>query len=265
MKKTKISFIVMLVILIASLSTTQTMAQGQGKCEQHGKDGMQGGMCKGDKNMAFIKDLTADQQKQIDALKLNLIKDRITIKNLIAEKQAHLKTISTGDNVDMAAVNKTIDELFTLKADMAKKHEAFKQDVRKLLTADQKVMFDIHTGMGNERGKEMKGMEQGYNKQGMEQGGCKMHEQGMGNGGCKMDGNGQGMSNGEQGCKHMGQDNGGCKGKADGGCCKKGDGQMKDCKGHMDGNKEGDGQGKMQGCEGHGKGEGDGAGCCKKK
>ena len=257
MKTTKISFIVMLVILIASLGSTQTMAQGQGKCEQHGKEGMQGGMCKGDKNMAFIKDITPEQQKQIDALKTNLIKESINTKNLIAEKQAHLKTVSTGDNVDMAAVNKTIDELFALKADMSKKHEAFKQDVRKLLTADQKVMFDIHAGKGHGNGCQMGGMCQGS---------------------CKMDGNGQGMGHGSQGCDHMGQGAGNCKGHGDAAGCKKGegsgcqghkegckggDGQMNGCQGHKEGCKGGDGQGKMQGCQGHGNGEG--KGCNKNK
>jgi Spy/CpxP family protein refolding chaperone len=251
MKKTKISFIIMLVIMIASLGSTQAFAQGQGKGEQHGKEGMPGGMCKGDKNMAFIKDLTVDQQKQIDALKMNLIKESISTKNLIEEKQAHLKTISTGDNVDMVAVNKTIDELFALKADMTKKHEAFKQDVRKLLTTDQKVMFDIHAGKGHREGGEMKGMGKGCDMKGME------------NGGCKMDGNGHGMGmgNGEmKGCSQMGSGSGCCKDKAAG--CNKDKENGEGCKG-----KGGDGQGnsKMQGCEGHGQGKGDDAGNCKKK
>jgi Spy/CpxP family protein refolding chaperone len=229
MKKTKIKIIMILAVLIASFGTMQVKAQGM--CEHHWKEGMHCGMGKGDNNMAFLNDLTPEQQKQIDALKLNLIKERISVQNLIDEKKAHLKTISTGDNVDLVAVNKTIDELFVLKADMAKKHETFKQDVRKLLTAEQKVMFDIHAGKGRGEGKGQ---------------GCGM--KGMGNGGCRMEGNGpgmgMGMGNGEmKDCKQMGP---GSK------CCKErmGDGQ---------------GDGKMQGCEKHGQGDGNGPGCCKKK
>jgi Spy/CpxP family protein refolding chaperone len=227
MKKTKIKIIMMLAILIASFGTLQVNAQGM--CEHQGKGGMHCGMGKGDKNMAFLNDLTPEQQKQIDALKLTLIKESITQKNLIEEKKAHLKTISTGDNVDLVAVNKTLDELFALKADMAKKHEAFKQDVRKLLTADQKVMFDIHAGKGH--------------GDGMREG-CGM--KGMGTGGCKMQGNGPGMGMGNgnmKDCKQMGAGSRCCKEKA--------------------GEEQGDG--KMQGCEKHGQGDGTGAGCCKKK
>ena len=71
-------------------------------------------------------------------------KETLPIKNQIDEKKAHLKTVSSGDNVDVTAVNKTIDEIYSLKADMAKKREAFRQDVRKLLNDEQKLAFDLH-------------------------------------------------------------------------------------------------------------------------
>jgi Spy/CpxP family protein refolding chaperone len=244
MKKVKISFIVALVLMVASLGSTQSMAQGRGKCDHHGQYGMQGnGVCKGDKNMAFINDLTPEQEKQIDALKINLTKESISTKNLIAEKQAHLKTVSTGENVDMVAVNKTIDEIFVLKAEMTKKHEAFRQDVRKLLTADQKVMFDIHSGKGQGAG-------MGH--------GCKN----AGNSSCQRMGNG-----GQQGCMHMGHGAGDCTGKCGAGCSKgndgancykKGSGHMNGCQGQKAGCK-----GNIQGCQGqeNGKGCGQKKGC----
>jgi Spy/CpxP family protein refolding chaperone len=226
MKKTKINFIIMLAFLLASFTSNYAIAQGQ--CQQHGKEGTQGeGMCKGDKDMAFITDLTADQQKQISALKLNFIKERITIQNLIEEKQAHLKTISTGDNVDMVAVNKTIDELFALKADLQKKHMTFQQDVRKLLTADQKVIFDLHAG-------KCKG-------EGMEQG-CQMH--GKEKSDCKSGGNSSCQGKGNCDMKHCN------KTESGNGCCKGQTGQGQGC-------------GKMQGCQ-HGQGRGNGNGCNKK-
>jgi Spy/CpxP family protein refolding chaperone len=247
MKKTKFNYIIMLAILIAGFASAPALAQVQKQCEQHGKEGMQGQlgkgageeMSKGNKDMAFIRDLTPEQQKQISALKLNLIKDRMSIQNLIDEKKAHLKTISTGDNVDLMAVNKTIDELFALKAELTKKHIAFQQDVRKLLTADQKVIFDIHSDK-----------EKGHSE-GMRPG---SEMKGMGNGGCKMDGNGHGMGMGNRdmkGCGQMGSGSDCCKDKAgDTGCKGKGD--------------DGQGEGKMQGSEGHGQGAGNGTGCCKK-
>ena len=246
MKKTKFNVIIMLAIIFASFVSTQTMAQGQ--CPQHGKEGMMEGMGKGDKDMAFIKDLTPEQQKQISTLKLNLIKDRMALQNLIDEKKAHLKTISTGDNVDMAAVNKTVEELFALKGEMVKKHIAFQQEVRKLLTPEQRVIFDIHAGKGHGRGERMG---EGCQMKGMGHG-CEMKGEGDGcgmkckeNGGCKMEGNGHGMGMGNgdmKECKQNGGDKGCCKEKASG-CCKGKEG-------------EGNGMGHMNGCDGHGQGAG---------
>jgi len=147
MNKTKTNFIILLAILIASVFSNNAIAQGH----HHNKECMPG-MCKGGKAMGFLTDLTADQQKQIDALKLTLVKDIINLKNQIEEKKAHIKTISYGDNVDMTAVNKAYDELFALKAEIAKKHAAFQQDVRKLLTSEQKVQFDIHQSKPKPKG-----------------------------------------------------------------------------------------------------------------
>lgn len=196
MKTTKINVIVMLAFFMASVISSNLFAQGGPQQD----NATTPGMCKGGKAMGFLTDLTPEQQKQIDALKLTLMKESTNTKNLIGEKQAHIKTISTGDNVDMAAVNKAYDELFALKAELAKKHNAFKQDVRKLLTADQKVLFDIH--QSNSKG-------QGYHKN------C----QGQGSGGMKC-----GMA---AGC---------CKANAGSGCCKNkaGDGnsQPQGCQGH---------------------------------
>jgi Spy/CpxP family protein refolding chaperone len=216
MKKSGITLITMLALFVAGIISNNAFAQG----EHFGKGNMPG-MHKCDKAMAFIKDLTADQQKQIDALKLNLVKESISIKNQIEEKKAHVKTISTGDNVDMAAVNKALDELFALKAEIAKKHEAFQQDVRKILTAEQKVMFDIHKseGKGHGRMSEMEDCGMPCNMSG-NRGDCPMG--GM-NGGCCKErmGNGccKGMMGNDCGKDMMGE--GCCKGKMNGmGCCK---------------------------------------------
>ena len=245
MKKTNIISKLVLAIFISGLFTLTTYAQEK-SCPNHGQQAMMG-QCKGGCGMGFLKDLTPDQKKQIDVLKQKLIKETLPIKNQIDEKQAHLKTISTGDNVDMTAVNKTIDEISVLKADIQKKKMQFRQDVRKLLTDDQKLMFDIHCcggagdGEGCGRGEKMHG----------DMNGCG-EGQGMGNG-CHM-GQGQCCKNMEQGqgqcCKNQMQS--GCGGMhQDGNCCKnQGNGQA-GCQHSMNG----------QGCQNHG----DMKGCCKNK
>ncbi len=228
MKKTKINFIIMLAIVLASVFTNSAFAQ-KSHCEKGGMHGM----CKGDKNMGFLSDLTPEQQKQIDALKLNLIKETISLKNQIAEKKAHINTISYGDNVDMAAVNKAFDELFALKAEIAKKHAAFQQEVRKLLTPEQKIQFDIH------KSKVMKGGKGSCEGEGQK---CRKSETGS-----------------ENGCSHDGMGSGNCKEKMGGGCCKEkaaGEGCNKAT--------DGSGEDHSKGCQGHGQMDGTGKNCPKK-
>ena len=201
MKKMKVKLMMVLLIVMSGMFfNTALFAQGPGSGQCQGKMEKGEGMkeCH-PQGCCGISDLTAEQQKQIDALKLNLMKECINIKNQIEEKKAHLITVSSGDNVDMTAVNKTIDELFALKAELVKKHETFKQEVRKLLTADQKVIFDL-----NQAKHKGKGLEGCKGK------GGKCHE-------------GQKCEKGESGC-HKGDGGSGCQ-KGDGGSgCHKGDG-----------------------------------------
>ncbi len=173
-------------------------------------------------NKHGMMNLTPEQEKQIDAIHQKQMKEVLPLKNLIAEKKAHLVTISTGDNVDLVAVNKTIDELYALKADIAKKRAAMKQEVRKLLNDEQKLLFDMkhakNKGNGCDSGKNMScGM-------GQHSGACCGMNKGMGGNGCCMgqkSENGCGIHQGQgNGCQQQGQ--GSCKDKADGNankCC----------------------------------------------
>jgi Spy/CpxP family protein refolding chaperone len=108
--------------------------------------------------------LTAEQKTQIEKLKTAHMKEMIGLKNQLQEKKAHLHTVSTVDKVDMVEVNKTIDEIGALKTEMMKKKEAHKQEVRKLLTEEQRLKFDMQHGCcggdddhGKGCGKGMKG------------------------------------------------------------------------------------------------------------
>lgn len=243
MKTTKIKLL--MAFFIASVmvfATTGTYAQCQGQKQMGQQQGQQQVTTeKHGKGCCGIKDLTPEQEKQMEALHQKMMKELLPIKNQIAEKKAHLKTISTGDNVDLVAVNKTIDELYALKAEIEKKKQAFKQDVRKLLNDEQKLMFDMHQakgdgmGCGQEQGMKCHGksmgkscgMGQGMQGCGMGQGmqGCGMG-QGTGAAGCNM-----GQAKTGTGCSGMEQEQGAGKGSckekaAEGtgsqtpGCCK---------------------------------------------
>ena len=93
---------------------------------------------------------TPEQKKSIFELHAKLIKSVTPIKDVIGEKKAHLKSLSHADNPDMSAINASIDEIASLKAQIAKLHVANHFEVCKLLTDEQKVMFDAR-GIDHER------------------------------------------------------------------------------------------------------------------
>lgn len=108
---------------------------------------------KSDRPFMNIPDLTEDQKEQIKEMRTMHMKEIMPLKNELNEKEAHLQTISTGDNVDLNKVYATIDEIAEIKVNTAKKRAAFKQEVRKVLTEDQRVFFDMHSIHGHKKQK----------------------------------------------------------------------------------------------------------------
>jgi Spy/CpxP family protein refolding chaperone len=140
-------------------------------------------------------ELTKEQQTKIGELRVVLQKDCLGLKNQIAEKRAHLKTISTVDQPDMVAINKTIDEIYALRAEITKKKAAFEQEIRKLLTPEQRLQFDLNHEKRGKGDRENNDRGPGCQKHGE---GCQHHGQGCRNkeGGCQQQG---------QGCQHKGE------------------------------------------------------------
>jgi len=108
-------------------------------------------------------DLTEEQQEKIDELILLCMKNNTLITNKIMGKKARLKTLTTADDIDMKAINATIDEITELSSQLMKNNVANKMDIRNLLTDKQKIMFDKQ-GMGKGFGKKCKGKDYGYGK-----------------------------------------------------------------------------------------------------
>lgn len=193
-----------------------------------------------------IADLTADQQTKIDELKTAMMKDMLSYKNQIAEKKAHLKTLAMADQADMTAINKTVDELYALKAELAKKKEAHIQEVRKVLTPEQRLQFDMmHAKMGHGNGDGCGQQGQGCQKSGA---GCQQQGQGCQKSGAGCQQQGQGCQKSGAGCQQQGQ---GCQDKAGTGQgCQhqQGSGDGKGC--------QGSGSGSGKGCQGSGSGKG---------
>jgi len=89
-----------------------------------------------------LPNLTEEQKTKLDAMRTEHWKSVQNDRNLIAEKAAHLRTLRTADNVDMKAINKTIDEMNVIRTQMQKSREKHIQDVRSILTDEQRVYFD---------------------------------------------------------------------------------------------------------------------------
>lgn len=87
--------------------------------------------------------LTSEQKTKMEALRLQLKKDLLPIQNQMAEKEARLRTLETAEKPDLQLINSTIEEIQALKTRVMKLRAANKQEVRKILTPDQRVEFDL--------------------------------------------------------------------------------------------------------------------------
>ena len=91
-----------------------------------------------------ILELTEVQKTKMSKIRTANQKVMLNLRNQLNEKQAHLRTISTGDKVDMTKVNKTIEEIGAIKTSIEKNRAATQQKIRKLLTEEQRIKFDLH-------------------------------------------------------------------------------------------------------------------------
>lgn len=106
--------------------------------------------CRGHREHMMIPDLTDQQLEQMKSMRTEHMKEMQSLRNQIAEKKARLRTLSTADKVNMAEINRVIDEMGEMKTQMMKMREQHRQNVRKMLTDDQRVFFDSHQPMHHE-------------------------------------------------------------------------------------------------------------------
>lgn len=101
-----------------------------------------------------IPNLTKEQETKMQELHKNLMKTMLPLKNELAEKQARLNTLSSAEKADMKAINACIEEIMAIKTKMMKAKMQFHQDVRALLTEEQRLQFDMHHSkmMGGKNG-----------------------------------------------------------------------------------------------------------------
>ncbi len=115
-----------------------------------------------------IPNVTDEQKTKIAALRTAHLKEVQPIKNKMGELKATQKSLSTTDNADMKAINVNIDEMTKLQNQLMKLGVQHRNEVRQLLTDEQKIWFDQHPmGKGAMKGHGMKhGFGQGQGPKG---------------------------------------------------------------------------------------------------
>ncbi|MEP0005628.1 MAG: periplasmic heavy metal sensor [Balneola sp.] len=106
------------------------------------RDGQQGQMRRGPQTMLAKLDLSEDQKEQIKDIMLEGKQESLPLENQLREKRARLRTLSSGDTYDVAALNKVADEMGDLQASIHKIHIAKKGEIRALFNDEQRIKFD---------------------------------------------------------------------------------------------------------------------------
>lgn len=141
---TTIALLFALAFSSGNLFAQRGMGMGQGRPDGPESPGFkQGTECR-------IPDLTPEQETKIKELRTKHLKDVTPLRNEMQEKRARLNTLKSSDKQDLAAINKVIDEITALKANLMKKQAAHQAEVSALLTDEQRVHFnarqDAHRG-----------------------------------------------------------------------------------------------------------------------
>lgn len=141
----------MVVALTATFSTNTYAQRGKGSNDL---------LMDSIKHERGIPNLTADQKAKIEILRVKHIKEVTPLRNELAEKRAHLKTLESVEKPDKDAINKTIDEISTLQGKLMKMRANHRIEVASNLTDEQKVVFNSRQGK-MKNGKRGHGMSNG--------------------------------------------------------------------------------------------------------
>ncbi len=159
-----------ILLVVGLLSINTSIFAQKGKNMQMGNN----------KAMCNIPNLTQEQQTKIETLKTAHMQEIINYRTQLAEKRARRNTLMTAKDVDLKAVNKVVDEMGSIKTQMQKSGAKHHNEVRTLLTDEQKVFFDNHyiQKRKNRMGQGRHG--QGRHGQGMRGGNGNINRQGRG-------------------------------------------------------------------------------------
>ena len=99
---------------------------------------------------AFIlpdRNLDDRQREEVQKIRTERQNELTQTGNLLREKRARLEVLQTAEKTDMNEINKVIDEIAALQAQEMKAQAAGRQQIRDLLTDDQRVYYDRRPGV----------------------------------------------------------------------------------------------------------------------
>ena len=150
------------VLMIAVLLGLTTLAMAQPKEKEQGKAPLapkhQMRMEHRNPGLGAALELTDAQKEAFKQSRLAMQKQIQPIQNELGEAEAHQKTLMTAEKPDIAAINKNIEKMGSLKVEMAKIRAKNQIEMRSQLTEEQRLKFDAMKGQMRERMKEGNGM-----------------------------------------------------------------------------------------------------------
>jgi Spy/CpxP family protein refolding chaperone len=90
----------------------------------------------------MMQNLTDDQKTKMKELKISLYKTVQPLHNQMEELKAKQHTLTTSEKPDLKAINSNIDEITKVQNQLMKAMAAHHQEIRSLLTEEQRIQFD---------------------------------------------------------------------------------------------------------------------------
>jgi len=92
--------------------------------------------------MLTMLELSEVQREQIQEIRLNGQKGMLPLRNALQEKRARLRTLNTSEDYNKEAINEVVAEIGELRTAMLTMRMAHRQQVREILTDEQRIKFD---------------------------------------------------------------------------------------------------------------------------
>lgn len=83
-------------------------------------------------------DLSKEQQEKVNALRIDLLKKQQGLQSDMAKKRIEYMELTSKDNPDEKAIQKTKEEIWSLQDSMRNNRRAFQTSVREVLTPEQR-------------------------------------------------------------------------------------------------------------------------------